>query len=96
MSTVLESQVEKAFLTGLRDLPVYWLKLNVRGRRGWPDRMLLLPRGRAVFVEFKRPGGKLSALQALVISNLRKQGFTVGVYDDVREALNFIYRELGF
>jgi hypothetical protein len=40
------------------------LKVTVLGRRGFPDRLAVLPGGRIVFVELKRPrGGKLRAHQ---------------------------------
>ena len=45
---------------------------------GWPDRLVLLPGGVAVFVELKRPtGGKDEPLQPRVQRMLRKLGFRV-------------------
>ena len=44
-------------------------------KRGWPDRILLLPGGVLVWVETKRPvGGKPSAGQLLAHELLRRMG----------------------
>jgi hypothetical protein len=63
------------------------LKLNVKGRRGWPDRLITCEGGLAIFVEMKRPGEQPRALQSYVHQRLRKMGFTVKVYDEVELAL---------
>ena len=39
------------------------LKLKLDGRTGFPDRTILLPGCSPIFVEFKKPGGKLRAAQ---------------------------------
>ncbi len=53
------------------------LKLEVRGRRGWPDRICVVP-GAMFFVEVKRPvGGRLSELQKLRIRELERLGVKV-------------------
>ena len=39
------------------------LKLEVEGRRGWPDRIVLLPVGVTFYVELKAKRGKPSRLQ---------------------------------
>jgi hypothetical protein len=58
-------------------------KLNGMGFPGWPDRMFLY-RGQVLFLELKREGGgKLSALQAKMIGELRAQGFAALVVDNV-------------
>jgi len=44
-------------------------------KRGWPDRILLLPAGRLVWVETKRPeGGRLSSAQLVAHEQLRRMG----------------------
>lgn len=52
-----------------------------------PDRIVLLPGGRAVFVELKRPGGVTSQHQLRWISRLRALGFTAEVVKSVEEGL---------
>lgn len=54
---------------------------------GVPDRLVLLPKGRAVFVEMKSPGEKLRPLQEKRITELRRLGFSVFVLDSV-DAIN--------
>lgn len=49
--------------------------------RGWPDRIVPLENGEVLWVELKRPGGKLSALQAKVHNDLDKLGHKVYVID---------------
>jgi len=49
-------------------------------KRGWPDRILLLPGGVSVWVETKRPvGGKLSSAQMVAHETLRRLGQRVEV-----------------
>jgi hypothetical protein len=52
------------------------LAVKVRFLTGWPDRMVLLPGGRILWVELKRPkGGKFEPLQPYWLKKLRGLGF---------------------
>lgn len=53
---------------------------------GWPDLMLLLPEGEAVFFEVKAPKGRLTDAQAAVRERLQALGFRVAVVRSVDEA----------
>jgi ubiquinone/menaquinone biosynthesis C-methylase UbiE len=56
------------------------LKWVCPGWSGVPDRIVLLPGGRIMFVETKRPkDGKLSAMQKWWLKKLRGLGFDVWV-----------------
>lgn len=68
------------------------LKLNVQGSVGWPDRMFLVPGGRPLFIEFKRPGAKPRAVQMHIHDRLRELGYQVEVHDDIGEAVKSIAR----
>lgn len=57
------------------------LKFNSPGTAGVPDRLVLLPRGRALFVEMKAPGQRLRAIQAKRKKELEALGFEVYVID---------------
>ena len=57
------------------------VKLLSQFVNGLPDRMYLLPGGRALFVEFKSTGKKPTRIQEHIIDRIRKVGFTVLVVD---------------
>jgi len=59
---------------------------------GWPDWLMLRDR-RAWFIEFKRPGGVLTALQAQVRKEIEEQGFRYYVVDDIVQGKRIIDKE---
>ena len=65
------------------------LKLNVVGRRGWPDRMILWQGEHVLFIEFKRPGEEARPLQSYIHQVLRRMGFSIAVFEDTMEALKY-------
>lgn len=70
----LESSVEKKMVSLCKEHD--WLCLKIQMAKGWPDRLLLSPKGEAIFVELKRPrGGRLTKLQAYTLARLTAQGF---------------------
>jgi len=87
---VLESDVERRFVNFLEKYGVMHAKLNLQGRRGWPDRIVILPHGRVLFVELKRPGEELQPLQRHIHEQLRDQGQLVVTVDDPVKAFNFV------
>lgn len=59
------------------------LKWVCPGWSGVPDRIILLPGGRVIFAETKRPrGGKVSKLQEWWLGRLRRMGFMACVVWD--------------
>jgi hypothetical protein len=83
----LERTIEQKFVKWVTAQGYSCLKLNVLGRRSWPDRLVVLPRGRVVWIEFKRPGsGKLSPGQELLHETLGQLGHKVHVCYDVTSA----------
>lgn len=86
---VLERDVERPVVRWAQAHGIIVLKLNLIGNTGWPDRLFLY-RGQTVFIEFKRPGGKLERNQPQRVATLRQAGFTVGVFDDKHEAIRFL------
>ena len=53
------------------------------GLDGVPDRLILLPGGKAAFAELKAPGKTLRPLQAVRKRQLEKLGFRVFVIDNI-------------
>lgn len=91
----LEAAHERAFVRGLRAFSLESVKLNIHGQRGCPDRLVLLPGGRAVFVELKRAGEDLRELQRYRREQLERTGFIVleaAGTDGVLHALQLIKR----
>jgi hypothetical protein len=93
-----EASLEQTFVKGLKQLKLESLKLNLQGQRGWPDRLVLVPGGRPVLIEFKRLRGiRLRALQEYRGQQLRLLGYTVlsaGGINEVRAALRLLSRML--
>ena len=78
---ILERDLEKYFTAQCKKYKLLSLKLHVKFARGWPDRIVPLENGEVLWVELKRPGGKVSALQAKVHNDLNKLGHKVYVID---------------
>jgi hypothetical protein len=78
---ILERDLEKYFTAQCKKHGLLTLKLHVRFARGWPDRIVPLENGEVLWIELKRPGGKLSALQAKLHAELGKIGHKVYVLD---------------
>ena len=74
---MLEREVEKRLIRPIKALGGRCLKFETPGFTGVPDRIILLPGGRVVFVETKQPGKKERARQVYVHGLLRALGFTV-------------------
>ena len=55
------------------------------GLDGVPDRLILLPSGKAAFVELKAPGKTLRPLQAVRKQQLEALGFRVFVIDSTEQ-----------
>lgn len=66
------------------------LKWVSPGQRGVPDRIVLLPGGRTVYVEMKATGGRLSVLQVRWARLLRELGHEVYKIDSVEGVEDFI------
>ncbi|EKG9274037.1 VRR-NUC domain-containing protein [Salmonella enterica] len=76
-----ESLIEKHLVTEVKKAGGIAYKFLSPGRRSVPDRIVLLPGGRLVFVECKAPGKAPRADQLREHERLRALGFTVVVLD---------------
>lgn len=91
--SMLEKQVEEYFCREVKKHGGLALKLTSPGHAGVPDRVVLHD-GKILFVELKRPGGKLRPLQRYVFSRMRKFGAKVYVITCRAEVDAFVQQEL--
>lgn len=78
-----EKDIEKKLIEAVRGKGGRALKFVSPGFAGVPDRIVLLPAGRMVFVELKRPGQKMRPLQKRRKLQLESLGFRVYCVDSV-------------
>ena len=90
----LESAIEARAVAKIKKLGVMSRKMNGMGYRGWPDRLFILPGGKSVFIEFKRPGGTLTALQAHIHEELKAKDHVVWVCSNADAAYMIIKSEM--
>lgn len=76
-----ERHIEKTLVRAVRDACGIALKLISPNFAGIPDRLVLLPGGRILFVELKVPGQKPRPLQLKRHRQLTALGFKVLVID---------------
>lgn len=89
---ILERYIERKLVKELRTRGIKHIKLSAISQRGYPDRLIFLPKGRAVFIELKAPGKELnlSENQRTSILTLQSLGFPVLVSSNVEECLRWI------
>ena len=85
-----ESSVEKKLSGMLRKRGALCLKFTSPGHPGVPDRIVVLPDGRIVFVELKASGGVLSPLQRWQIEQLRSMGADVRILHGADQVHAFV------
>ena len=90
----VEADIEAEFVEYAEARGCIPLKLVIQGKRGWPDRTVLCPGGKILFLEFKRPDGKLSRQQQHYINLLRVKGFKIYVTYTVKDAARILDRIL--
>ena len=95
----LESSVERAFVRDMLRMSVRNIKLNLMGNRSYPDRLIFLPRGRTVLIEFKRPDSTdkeptPDPLQEYTQIQLRKLGHDVRTFNDADKAKKYVIEKI--
>ena len=85
-----ERDVEAYLVSGLEKINLPCLKFDPSNRTGMPDRVVLLPSGKVVWVELKTDNGHLSQLQLLRHKELERLGHEVVVIWNKEDADNFI------
>ena len=84
---VLEKEIEAAVVKWAEKRGWIALKLNNPWSKGWPDRLFISPRGVHIYIEFKRPGGRLGTLQKNRIGRLERNECLVFVKYDKESAV---------
>lgn len=87
---MLEREVEKKLVDGVRRMGGRAYKFVSPGNDGVPDRIVVLPDTAPMFVELKTESGKLSRLQKVQITRLEKLGQNVRVLYGMKDVENFL------
>lgn len=74
-----ESRIEARLTQGVKALGGTAYKFVSPGNVGVPDRLVILPGGKVIFVELKTDTGRLSPMQAHQIRELRRRDAEVWV-----------------
>ena len=85
-----ESEIEARLVRMVRELGGLCLKFVSPGCAGVPDRIIVLPGGRVIFVELKTEYGSLRNLQRYYIGELRERGADVRVLKGLEQVKDFI------
>lgn len=94
MRNVVETDIERAACEKVKKLGIRNIKINTKTETGWPDRMFIIPGGRPLFVEFKRPGEEPEPKQEHIHEVLKKLGYNVEVHDSVDGVVSAVTRAL--
>lgn len=83
---ILEKDIESALKRRVEGCGGKCIKFVAVSESGIPDRIAILPHGRVIFVELKRPyGGRLSAIQKYQLEKLRSLGCEAVVVKNHRD-----------
>lgn len=87
---MLEREIEKKLVDGVRKLGGRAYKFVSPGNDGAPDRIVVLPGISPVFVELKTETGRLSSLQNVQIKRLKDLGQDVRVLYGLEDVKRFL------
>lgn len=87
----IEAKMRKKFKAG----NVIFIKFTSPSLTGVPDRIVITPQGKIIFVELKKDGGVISARQKFVHKKLRGYHVDVRAVVGLREAMDFVEEVLG-
>lgn len=87
---MLENVIEKRLKKEIEKIGGKALKFVSPGMSGMPDRIVLSPPGKIVFVELKAPGKKRRKLQEYRARELQNLGFEVECIDSIEGIKKFI------
>lgn len=83
---ILERDIESALKRRVEYCGGKCIKFVAVSESGIPDRIVLLPGGKVIFVELKRPyGGRLSAIQKYQLDKLKSLGCNAAVVRNYKD-----------
>ena len=91
---MLEKQIEKKLVDGVKKLGGMCLKFVSPGSLGVPDRIIITASGKIIFAELKTDTGRLSKLQQQMISKMQKRKADVRVLQGL-QAVKELLSEIG-
>lgn len=90
-----EQRMERRLAAAVKRVGGMALKFVSPGWAGAPDRLVLLPGGRVIFVELKRPGAKMRKLQEYRAQQLIALGFDVRTISTLEELGRLVGEVIG-
>ena len=87
---MLEKEVEKFLVREVKKIGGISFKLISPGNAGVPDRIVIPPTGKVVFVELKTDKGKLTKLQEVQIKKISDLGADARVLRGIEGVKEFI------
>lgn len=87
---MLEKQLEHYFMRVMEMKNCLCWKFVSPGMAGMPDRIVIPPWGRVIFVELKAPGKRLRKLQKVRREQLKAQNVDVWVIDSKEKVDKFV------
>jgi Holliday junction resolvase len=79
-----EQQIQNKIIKKLEGSGYFVLKLIKCNKNGFPD-LIAVKENETIFIEVKRPNGKLSELQKVRINELRSRNIKVKVLCDIEQ-----------
>lgn len=87
---MIESAIERRLVREVTRRGGLCYKWVSPGISGVPDRIIITPEGRTIYVELKTLQGVLSARQKYVHAELRRRGADVRVLKGLQQVLDFV------
>lgn len=85
-----ESSIESKLVRMVRERGGLCFKFVSPGNPGVPDRVVITPAGRTVYVELKTEAGRLAAIQKWQHEELRKRGADVRTLKGLEQVKAFV------
>ena len=90
-----ESEIERKFVSLLKDAGALTYKFVSPGNPGVPDRIVILPGGKVLFVELKSEIGRTKKLQDYQLDRISKLGAPTYVLHGAAEVKQFVKEIFG-